>query len=96
MRIVKIVQNCQNMFCSLRENGKVPSMKQKQLKLVTAKQHHLSANIFPQTMINMKAFRFKCLDDKSLNKTTEFTNKFRHQSKLLLKNVKDSIDQKMV
>ena len=31
-------------------------------------------------------------DDKCLNKKTEFINKCRHQNKLLLKNVKDSMD----
>ena len=31
-------------------------------------------------------------DDKCLSKKTEFINKCRHQNKLLLKNVKDSMD----
>ena len=32
------------------------------------------------------------MDDKCLNKKAEFINKCRHQSKLLLKNVKGSMD----
>ena len=34
--------------------------------------------------------------DKCLNKKTEFINKCRHQNKLLLKNVKDSMDWNLV
>ena len=31
-------------------------------------------------------------DERCLNKKSEFINKCRHQNKLLLKNVKDSMD----
>ena len=74
---------------SLRENNKVLSIKWKIVKIV----YNKSNIIFLQTMFNRKAVILNALgDDKYLNKKFEFINKCRHQNKLLLKNVKNSMD----
>ena len=74
---------------SLRENNKILSIKWKIVKIV----YNKSNIIFLQTMFNRKAVILNALgDDKYLNKKFEFINKCRHQNKLLLKNVKNSMD----
>ena len=74
---------------SLRENNKIPSIKWKIVKIVYSK----ATSSFYKLCLTEKLFILKTLgDDDCLNKKTEFINKCRHQNKLLLKNVKDSMD----
>ena len=74
---------------SLRENNKIPSIKWKIVKIVYSK----ATSSFCKLCLTEKLFILNALgDDKCLNKETEFINKCRHQNKLLLKNVKDSMD----
>ena len=74
---------------SLRENNKMPSIKWKIFRIV----HSKGASSFCKLCLTEKLFILNALgDDKCLNKKTEFINKYRHQNKLLLKNVKDSMD----
>ena len=74
---------------SLRENNKIPSIKWKIVKIVYSK----ATSSFCKLCLTEKLFILNALgDDKCLNKKTEFINKCRHQNKLLLKNVKDSMD----
>ena len=74
---------------SLRENNKIPPIKRKIVKIVYSK----ATLSFYKLCLTEKLFILNALgDDKCLNKKTEFINKCRHQNKLLLKNVKDSMD----
>ena len=74
---------------SSRENNKKPSIKWKIVKIVYSK----ATSSFCKLCLTEKLFILNTLgDDNCLNKTTEFVNKYRHQNKLLLKNVKDSMD----
>ena len=74
---------------SLRENNKIPSIKSKIVKIVYSK----ATSSFCKIFLTEKLFILNALgDDKCFNKKTEFINKCCHQNKLLLKNVKDSMD----
>ena len=78
---------------SLRENNKIPSIKWKIVKIVYSK----ATLSFCKLCLTETLFIFNALgDEKCLNKKTEFINKCRHQNKLLLKNVKDSMDWNLV
>ena len=55
--------------------------------------HNIYISSFCKLCLTEKLFILNTLgDDNCLNKKTEFINKCRHQNKLLLKNVKDSMD----
>ena len=74
---------------SLRENNKKPSIKWKIVKIVYSK----ATSSFCKLCLTEKLLILNTLgDDNCLNKKTEFINKCRHQNKLLLKNVKGSMD----
>ena len=74
---------------SLREKSRIPSAKWKIVKIVYSK----ATSSFCKLCLTEKLLILNALgDDKCLNKKTEFINKCRHQNKLLLQNVKDSID----
>ena len=78
---------------SLRENNKIPSIKWKIVRIV----HSKGASSFCILCLTEKLFILNALgDDKCLNKKAEFINKYRRQNKLLLKNVKDSMDWNLV
>ena len=78
---------------SLRENNKIPSIKWKIVKIVYSK----ATSSFCKLCLTEKLFILNALgDDKCLNKKTKFINKCHHQHKLLLKNVKDSMDWSLV
>ena len=78
---------------SLRENNQMPSIKWKIIKIVYSK----ATSSFCKLCLTEKLLILNALgDDKCLNKKTEFINKCRHQNKLLLKNVKDSMDWNLV
>ena len=65
------------------------SNKWKIIKIV----HSKSTSSFWKLYLTEKLYIFYALgDDKCLNKNTEFINKCHHQNKLLLKNLKDSMD----
>ena len=71
---------------SLGENNKILSIK---WKIVYSK----ATSSFCKLCLTEKLFISNSFgDNKCLNKKTEFINKSRHQNKLLLKNVKDSMD----
>ena len=74
---------------SLRENNKKLSIKWKIVKIVYSK----ATSSFCKLCLTEKLLILNTLgDDNCLNKKTEFINKCRHQNKLLLKNVKGSMD----
>ena len=74
---------------SLRENNKKPSIRWKIVKIVYSK----ATSSFCKLCLTEKLFILNTLGDGNcLNEKTEFINKYRHQNKLLLKNVKDSMD----
>ena len=74
---------------SLRENNKISLIKSKIIKIVYSK----TTSSFCKLCLTEKLFILNALgDDKCHNKKTGFINKCRHQNKLLLKNVKDSMD----
>lgn len=71
---------------SLKENGKVPSMKWKIVKIIYSK----TTFSFCKLCLTEKLFVLNALQDgKCLNKKTDCINKCRRQKKPLLKNVKD-------
>ena len=73
----------------LRENNKTPSIKWKIVKLVYSK----ASSCFCKLCFVEKLFILTALeDDKCLNKKTEFIYKCHHQKKILLKNVKNSMN----
>ena len=73
---------------SLRENNNKPSIKWKIVKIVYSK-----ATSFCKLCLTEKFFILNTLGDANcLNKKTELINKCCHQNKLLLKNVKGSMD----
>ena len=74
---------------SLRENNKKPSIRWKIVKIVYSK----ATSSFCKLCLTEKLFILNTLGDGNcLNEKIEFINKYRHQNKLLLKNVKDSMD----
>ena len=89
MKIAKNSTELSKYVWSLRENNKIPPIKWKIVKIVYSK----ATSSFCKLCLTEKLFIFNALgDDKCLNEKTEFINKCRHQNKLLLKNVKDSMD----
>ena len=89
MKIAKNSTELSKYVWSLRENNKIPPIKWKIVKIVYSK----ATSSFCKLCLTEKLFILNALgDDKCLNKETEFINKSRHQNKLLLKNVKDSMD----
>ena len=73
----------------LKENGKVPNITWKIVKLVYGK----TTSNFCKLCLTEKYYILNALgDDRCLNKRNEFIAKCRHQNKLLLKYVKDSND----
>ena len=73
----------------LRENTKIPSIKWK----ITKKVYSKATSSFCKLCLTEKLFILNAFgDDKCLNKKAEFINKCWRQNKLLLKNVKDSMD----
>ena len=77
----------------LRENNKMPSIKWKILKILYSK----AKSSYCKLRLTEKMFILNILmDGKCLNKKTEFINKYCHQNKLLLKNIKDSMDWNLV
>ena len=76
-------------ICSLRENDKIPSIKSKIVKIVYSK----ATSHFCKRCLTEKLFMLNASGHgRCLNKKTVFINKYRHQNKLLLKNVKGSMD----
>ena len=70
----------------LKEISKVPSIKWNIVKIVYRK----TTLPFCKLCLTEKLFILNALgDDKSLNKITEFVNKWGHRNNLLVKNVKD-------
>ena len=75
---------------SLRENNKIPSIKWKIVKIVYSK----ATSSFCKLCLTEKLFILNALGgEKCLNKKKNLLiNAARHQNKLLLKNVKESMD----
>ena len=89
MKIVKTRTELLKYVWSLRKNDKIPLIKWKIVKIVYSK----ATSSFCKLHLTEKLFILNALGDgKCLNKKTEFINKWHHQNKLLLKNVKDSMD----
>ena len=79
---------------SLRENNKIPSIKWKIVKIVYSK----ATSSFCKLCLTEKLFILNALGgEKCLNKKKNLLiNAARHQNKLLLKNVKESMDWNQV
>ena len=74
---------------SLNNKNKNPIINWKMMKTIYSK---AASKIFKLCLME-KLYILNALgDERSLNKRTEFISKCRHQNKLLLKNVKDSMD----
>ena len=88
MNKIKQRQNCQNVW-SLKNENKIPTIKWKILKVI----HSKTTSEFCKLSLMEKLYILNALgDERCLNKKSEFINKCRHQNKLLLKSVKDSMD----
>ena len=75
--------------CYLKNENKVPTIKWKILKVIYSK----TTSEFCKLCLMEKLYILNAFsDERCLNKISEFINKCRHQNKLLLKNVKDSMD----
>ena len=82
---LKIFDSSFKIAWPLKENSKVPSIKWNIGKIVYSK----TTLPFCKLCLTEKLFILNALgDDKSLNKITEFVNKWGHQNNLLVKNVK--------
>ena len=74
---------------SLKNENKLPTIKWKILKVIYSK----TTSEFCKLCLMEKLYTLNALgDERRLNKKSEFINKCCHQNKLLLKNVKDSMD----
>ena len=74
---------------SLKNENETPIINWKIMKIICSK----AKSEFCKTCLMEKLYILNALGDKRcLNKRTEFMRKCRHQNKLLLKNVKDSMD----
>ena len=74
---------------SLKNENKIPTIKWKILKVIYSK----TTSEFCKLCLMEKLYILNALgDERCLNKKSEFINKCRHQNKLLLKSVKDSMD----
>ena len=74
---------------SLKNENKTPIINWKLMKTVYSK----ATSEFCKLCLMEKLYILNALgDERCLNKRTEFISKCRHQNKLLLKNVKDSMD----
>ena len=78
-----------NYVWSLKNKNKIPTIKWKILKVIYSK----TTSEFCKLCLMEKLYILNALgDERCLNKKSEFINKCRHQNKLLLKSVKDSMD----
>ena len=83
------IKQKQNMFGLLRTRNKIPTIKWKILKVIYSK----TTSEFCKLCLMEKLYILNALgDERCLNRKSEFINKCRHQNKLLLKSVKDSMD----
>ena len=74
---------------SLKIENKTPTNNWKIMKTIYSK----ATSEFCKLCLMEKLYILNALgDERCLNKRTEFISKCRHQNKLLLKNVKDSMD----
>ena len=74
---------------SLKNENKILTIKWKILKVIYSK----TTSEFCKLCLMEKLYILNALgDERCLNKKSEFINKCRHQNKLLLKSVKDSMD----
>ena len=74
---------------SFKNENKTPIINQKIMKTIYSK----ATSEFCKLCLMEKLYILNALgDERCLNKRTEFISKCRHQNKLLLKNVKNSMD----
>ena len=89
MSNIKIKQNCLDTFGIVKNENKTPIINSKIMKIVYRK----STWEFCKLCLMEKLYILNVLgDERCLNKRTEFITKCRQEKKLLLKNVKDSMD----